>query len=113
MAPAWCPDFDASYYPKGRNYKIVNKPILKYNDIAPRGEVIEEMEKMMTKIIEVAVGLLLVAVLVPLGLITLAGQGANMTAAGVDPTVAIVLLVLLPILAIIGLALYFIPKYKQ
>jgi fumarate reductase subunit D len=70
------------------------------------------MEKMMTKIIEVAVGLLLVAILVPLGLIQLAGSSANMTAAGVDPTVAIVLLVLLPVLAIIGLALYFIPKWK-
>jgi hypothetical protein len=62
------------------------------------------------KIIEIAVGLLLVATLIPVALTTLAGTGSNMTAAGVDPIVLTVLMVLLPILAIIGLALYFIPR---
>jgi hypothetical protein len=64
------------------------------------------MEGLMSKIIAIAVGLLLVAVLVPVALVTLAG--ANHT--GVDTTVWTVLSVLLPILGIIGIALYFIPK---
>jgi len=66
------------------------------------------MEALMEKIIAIAVGLLLVAVLVPVALTTMAD--ANVT--GVDPVVVTVLTVLLPILAIIGIALYFIPKYK-
>lgn len=64
------------------------------------------------KIIEIAVGLLLVATLIPVALTTMAGSHAAMTNASVDPVVMTVLLVLLPILAIIGLALYFIPKWK-
>jgi hypothetical protein len=63
------------------------------------------MESLMGKIIAVAVGLLLVAVLVPVALVTLAN--ANVT--GVDPTVVVVLTILLPILGIISIALYFIP----
>jgi hypothetical protein len=66
------------------------------------------MESLMSKIIAIAVGLLMVAVLVPIALTTLAS--ANVT--GVDPVVVTVLTVLLPILAIIGIALYFIPKMK-
>lgn len=60
------------------------------------------------KIIEIAIGLLLVAVLIPIGLTTL----ASATLTSVDPTVVLVLTVLLPILAIVGIALYFIPKWK-
>lgn len=59
------------------------------------------MESLMSKIIAIAVGLLMVAVLVPIALTTLAS--ANVT--GVDPVVVTVLTVLLPILAIIGIAL--------
>lgn len=66
----------------------------------------------LNKIMEIAIGILLVAVLVPIGLETLAGSSANMTSAGVDPTVMTVILVLVPILAIIGLALYFMPRWK-
>lgn len=61
-----------------------------------------------TKIMEIAIGLLIVAVMVPIGLTTLAGA----TLTGVDPTVQTVLLVLLPILAILGIALYFMPRMK-
>ena len=61
---------------------------------------------LMYKIIGIAVGLLLVAVLVPVALETLAT--ANVT--DVDPTVITVLQVVLPILAIIAVAIYFIPK---
>lgn len=62
----------------------------------------------MSKVIGIAVALLLVAVLVPVALTTLAG--ANVT--GVDETVVTVLTILLPILAIIGIAMYFIPRWK-
>lgn len=66
----------------------------------------------LNKIIEIAVGLLLVATLIPVALVTMAGQQANMTSHGVSSVVITVLVVLLPILAIIGLALYFIPRWK-
>jgi len=62
----------------------------------------------MSKVIGIAVALLLVAVLVPVALTTLAG--ANVT--GVDDTVVTVLTILLPILAVIGIAMYFIPRWK-
>jgi type IV secretory pathway TrbL component len=66
------------------------------------------MDNLMSKVIGIAVALLLVAVLVPVALTTLAG--ANVT--GVDDTVVTVLTILLPILAIIGIAMYFIPRWK-
>lgn len=66
------------------------------------------MDNLMSKVIGIAVALLLVAVLVPVALTTLAG--ANVT--GVDDTVVIVLTILLPIMAVIGIAMYFIPRWK-
>jgi hypothetical protein len=66
------------------------------------------MDNLMSKVIGIAVALLLVAVLVPVALTTLAA--ANVT--GVDDTVVTVLTILLPILAIIGIAMYFIPRWK-
>ena len=71
------------------------------------------MENILTKIIEIGVGLLMVAVLIPISLTTLASSKSNMTAAGVDSTVTTVLLILVPVLAIIGLAIYFIPRMKH
>ena len=68
---------------------------------------------MLSKIIEIGVGLLMVAVLIPVALTTLSSSSTNMTAAGVDPVVLTVLLVLVPVLAIIGLAVYFIPRMKH
>lgn len=65
------------------------------------------MDNLMSKVIGIAVALLLVAVLVPVALTTLAG--ANVT--GVDGTVVTVLTILLPILAVIGIAMYFIPRW--
>lgn len=58
----------------------------------------------MKKVVAVAVGLLLVAILVPIGLNVLAN--ANVT--GVDPIVVTVLTMLLPILAILAIALFFL-----
>lgn len=66
------------------------------------------MDNLMSKVIGIAVALLLVAVLVPVALTTLAG--ANVT--GVDDTVVTVLTILLPIMGVIGIAMYFIPRWK-
>ena len=64
------------------------------------------MPDITSKAIGIGVGLLVIATIIPLALQTLAT--ANLT--DVDPAVATVLTVLLPILAVIGLALYFIPR---
>ncbi len=61
------------------------------------------------KIIGIGVGLLVTASIIPLALTTLASS--NLT--DVDPVVTTILTVLLPILAIIGLALYFLPRTKD
>jgi type IV secretory pathway TrbL component len=63
-------------------------------------------EEITNKAIGIGVSLLVIAIIIPLALRTLAE--ANVT--GVDPTVITIMTVLLPILAIIGLALYFIPR---
>ncbi len=63
-------------------------------------------EEITNKAIGIGVSLLVIAIVIPLALRTLAE--ANVT--GVDSTVVTILTVLLPILAIIGLALYFIPR---
>lgn len=55
------------------------------------------------KVIETSVGLLIAALLLPTALFTM----ANATFTGVDPTVKIVVQVLLPILAVLGIAMYF------
>ncbi|MEN6622639.1 MAG: hypothetical protein ABFD50_13940 [Smithella sp.] len=65
-------------------------------------------EEITNKAIGIGVSLLVIAIVIPLALRTLAE--ANVT--GVDPTVTTILTVLLPILAIIGLALYFIPRHN-
>lgn len=62
------------------------------------------MDSLMQKIVAIAVGLLLVAILFPIALTTL----ADMNTTGVDPVVVTVLTVLLPILGVIAIALYFL-----
>ena len=61
---------------------------------------------LMDKIVGVGVGLLVVAILLPIGI----GQIAGANTTGWDPSVATVFTVLLPVLAVIGLVLYFMPK---
>jgi H+/gluconate symporter-like permease len=56
------------------------------------------------KIVAIAIGLFVTALLVPPALVTLAG--ANVT--GVDPNVVLLLQVLLPILGTIAIALIFL-----
>lgn len=63
----------------------------------------------MNKIIGVALGLFIAAIIMPVALQTLAN--ANVT--DVDATVVTVLQVLLPILAVVGIALYFLPKMSR
>jgi len=58
------------------------------------------------KVIGIAVGLLMAAIIFPLAMTTL--LAANHT--GVNATVWTVVSVLVPILAVIAIALYFLPK---
>jgi uncharacterized membrane protein len=55
------------------------------------------------RVIEVSVGLLIAALLLPTALFTM----ANATFTKVDPTVKIVVTILLPILAVLGIAMTF------
>lgn len=65
--------------------------------------------EIVNKIVGIGVGLLVTATIIPVALVTLAE--ANVT--GVSSVVVTVLTVLLPILAIIGLALYFLPRAEN
>lgn len=62
--------------------------------------------EILNKIIAVSVGLLVLALVFPIALETL----ANATMTNVEPTVVTVVTVLVPILAAIGMALYFLPR---
>jgi hypothetical protein len=66
------------------------------------------ISRIVDRVVGIAIGLLLIALLVPLALSELAAQESELT--GLDPVVKTVLFVLLPILAIISLALYFLPR---
>lgn len=62
---------------------------------------------MVGKIVGIAIGLFVAAIIMPLAL----NQIANATlAAGVNSSVETVFTVLLPVLAIVALALYFVPR---
>lgn len=61
---------------------------------------------LLNKVVAIAIALFIVAVLLPPALNSL----ANATMTNVDPAVVTVLQVLLPILAVIGIALYFMPR---
>ena len=63
----------------------------------------------LNKVVELSIGLFIAGVMIPIGLQAIAT--ANIT--GVNATVATVFTLLLPILAIIGLVLYFIPKMRD
>lgn len=62
----------------------------------------------LNKVVELSIGLFIAGVMIPIGLQAIAT--ANIT--GIDSTVATVFTLLLPILAIIGLVLYFVPKLR-
>ena len=60
--------------------------------------------QMVDRIVGIAVGLIVVASIVPVALVTL----ANATFYTVDPAVVTIVTVLLPILAVISIAIYFL-----
>jgi len=62
----------------------------------------------LTKIVSIAIGIFVVAIIIPPALVQL----ADATLTNVSASVILVLQVLLPILAIIAIALYFMPKSK-
>lgn len=61
------------------------------------------------KVIAVSVALLVLALIFPIALNTL----ANATMTNVDPTVVTVVTILVPVLAAIGMALYFLPRINE
>ena len=65
--------------------------------------------ELLNKVIAVSVGLLVLALIFPIALNTL----ANATMTNVDPTVVTVVTILVPILAAIGMALYFMPRMNK
>ncbi len=65
--------------------------------------------ELLNKVIAVSVGLLVLALIFPIALNTL----ANATMTNVDSTVVTVVTILVPILAAIGMALYFLPKMNH
>jgi len=66
------------------------------------------MDDLLQKIVAISVGLLVAAVLLPVALIEI---GEVSLPAGME-TVETVLVVLLPVLAVIGIALYFVPRVR-
>ena len=63
-------------------------------------------EGMTSKIVGIVIGLFVVATIMPVALVTL----GNATLTGVDPAVATVLKVLLPILAVIAVTMIFLRR---
>lgn len=63
-------------------------------------------EGMTSRIVAIAIGLFVVATIIPVALTTL----ANATLTGVDPAVQTIITVLLPILAVVGVAMMFLRK---
>lgn len=68
------------------------------------------MMGLVSKIVGIAIGLFVAAVIMPVALYQIAQSEANLTAGGTDTTVIMVFTVLLPILAVVGLAMYFLPR---
>lgn len=64
----------------------------------------------LNKVIGIGVALLIVAVIMPIALAQIYTGGFTMTAASVDSTVITVFQVLLPIVAVIGIIIYFVPR---
>lgn len=65
--------------------------------------------EILNKVIAVSVGLLVLALIFPIALNTL----ANATMTNVDSTVVTVVTILVPILAAIGMAVFFLPKLNH
>jgi hypothetical protein len=60
--------------------------------------------ELLGKVVAISVGLFVAAIILPTALTTLAGANVS----GVDPAVVTILQVLLPVLAVIAVAMYFL-----
>jgi hypothetical protein len=56
------------------------------------------------KVVAISIGLFVAAIILPTALVTMAGANVS----GVDPAVVTILQVLLPVLAVIAVAMYFL-----
>lgn len=63
-----------------------------------------------SSLISLIIGFILIAVLIPVGLNSLLTM---VLPSGTDPVIATLLQTLLPIMAILGIVMAFIPKFKQ
>jgi len=76
----------------------------------------------MSQVILIAIALIVIAIILPIGLayigsagsvnVTLADGSITTLAEAVDPAVITLLTILLPILVVIGIIMYFIPRSK-
>ncbi len=60
------------------------------------------------KVVGISIGIFVAAIILPLALVTMANATWTGTRGSVDPTVKTVATILLPVLAVIGIALYFL-----
>lgn len=74
------------------------------------------------KSISIALSLFIISIVLPLGLAYISGIGSTYVVVGgtnqtvsqwVDPSVLTLLTILLPVMAVIGILLYFVPKMKD
>jgi hypothetical protein len=64
------------------------------------------MNPLLEKVVAISIGLFVAAIMLPIALVTMANATWSGSNGNVDPTV--VLIVLLPVLGVIGIALYFL-----
>jgi len=62
--------------------------------------------ELVNKIIAVSIGLFVAAIILPVALVTLANATWSGSNGSVDPAVIVVVTILLPILGVIGIAMY-------
>jgi hypothetical protein len=66
---------------------------------------------LVSKVVGVAIALFVVAIIMPLALNQLANSSTTVAMPKVNSAVITMLAVLLPVLAVVGIALYFIPRH--
>jgi heme/copper-type cytochrome/quinol oxidase subunit 2 len=68
------------------------------------------MADLVEKIVAIAIGLFVAAIIVPIALVAIANSESNMTTEGVNPAVITIVVILLPVLAVIAIAMWFLRK---
>jgi hypothetical protein len=66
------------------------------------------MNPLLEKVVAISIGLFVAAIMLPIALVTMANATWTGDNGSVDPTVILIVTVLLPVLGVIGIALYFL-----